>query len=682
MKKTIFISMLLILWQVSFAAIVVNTSGPYTVGQNIGFNKSCHDTFTSYASCVWNFGDGTTITYANDQNQGWQYHYYKNPGTYPVSYTRYSPTTTPMCFPSTDTLNISIKEDRSLVASPAYPAAGQEVQFTAINFNTPTNIRWDMGDGTIYSAAQMRRIQGQSTVSHTYNLAGTYTVRAFDWNGDTSTTPVTLVLTVSRPIRAIGYTPPLPRVDEKVYFTALHFSTAQVDWNFGDGVIVPGGGINQTHRFQADGTYTVSAKEAGMNQAPTIAPITILPENRFITVSPPEVHMEEDLTITAFNFRGDLLLWDFGDGTRRSGGHTEHYVYHRAGTFTITAWDENGKSQKPFTASVTVRGITDAVSLDIAEISFENGKYYQVVPRNARNFRALLKLKMGGTGIVSGQWLVDGHAYEFFSEVAIEGEVKQIFTRNVPGLPVLTPGLHTVTVQLTRPTGTKLNFPVLKYFVLAAENTIETVSPADGFIAKDKEIPVFSWKTAPGASHYRVAFSNFLYPLLENTPTVQWIDVQTQTGFTPDPGTWDAIKRNQWTYWKVQAVDSLGSVVAESDIVDIKVIIAEAKISLRRVTDLEGREIKLDGSFITSKDEHILVFGSIEYQADAQFLVLQVFADDEPVDQLLFREVKKGETREFETSVPNKKKGSHIRFQVLRSSSPSIILGIQELIWQ
>ena len=72
--------------------------------------------------------------------------------------------------------------------------------------------------------------------------------------------------------------------------------------------------------------------------------------------------------------------------------------------------------------------------------------------------------------------------------------------------------------------------------------------------------------------------------------------------------------------------------------------------------------------------------GSIPYKGDSKFLVLRVFAGKTMVDQLLFRDVKKGDTRTFETSIPNKDKSTPITLQVLKTSSPSVIIGIKNLV--
>ena len=129
----------------------------------------------------------------------------------------------------------------------------------------------------------------------------------------------------------------------------------------------------------------------------------------------------------------------------------------------------------------------------------------------------------------------------------------------------------------------------------------------------------------------------------------------------------------------MRALDSPGNVVAESPIQEIKIIVPEAAIAVTKIADLDGKEIKLENQIARSKTGAILVQGRLEYQANAEFLILRVFSDNELVDQLLFRNVKKGEKRFFETSIQNQNPPHQIVFQVVKSSSPSLVIGFQEL---
>jgi PKD repeat protein len=773
MKRVIFINTVLIMFFLSalcLQAIEVSPGGTHYVGDTLSFRPTS-STFNSTSSTQWNFGDGATVSTKGSTTVT---HSYSAPGSYLVTATGYFPAASPI----TETTTVQIEQkagNRYVEVTPTEPIVGQAATFRAYNFETPNGIVWDMGDGTILGkqgssgAAASRRfslnnrrqmggtIAGTDVVTHTYQAAGRYTVKVYDYYGDdadpvvlrinvrmpdrgityspaqifagapvqfnavnflsdqndwnfgdgttltggisvthvynnagtytvtakesnSNYNPVQVVVTVQQPNRIIDLWPRSPRVDQLMSFEARNFLTNSIDWNFGDGTIMTGASTTVTHRYQNPGTYTVSAKDSSINHTPVTITFSVAEENRYITVSPPEVRTNETVTVMAFNFRGDFIWWDFGDGTQRSGGHSETHQYRRAGTYTISAQDENGESQKKFTQQVIVRGIDDQVNLEIAEVRLDNGKYYKIVPKNSKNIRALLRMKMRGTGIVAGHWIVDGHPFEFFSEVAYQGQVKEIYTRLVPGLPTIDPGIHTITLQLTRPADIPVTFPVLKYFVLPHENIVKTLTPPDGFVAKEKEIPEFSWEEPKGASKYQVAFTNYLYTFMGEGTGISWIDVGTKLTYTPDLETWNRISRNRWTYWKVRALDTNNNVVAESDIQDIKVVIATAEISLDKVTDLEGNEIAISGSGVTTSTDDLLVHGSIEYKGDSEFLVLRVYVDDELTDQLLFRDVKKNDKRYFETSIPNKKKMSRIQFKVLKTSSPAVIIGIKGLI--
>jgi len=287
---------------------------------------------------------------------------------------------------------------------------------------------------------------------------------------------------------------------------------------------------------------------------------------------------------------------------------------------------------------------------------------------------------MKGTGIVSGYWVVDGQPFQFFNETVFQGQIKTIFTSDAPALPVFDPGMHTITVQLTRPAGENVVFPTLRYFVLPYENAIATLAPKDGAVIREDEVPVFSWESALGGSHYQVAFANSLFPLLDDAADLKWLDCPDRLRFTPDGTTWGSIRRNRWSYWKARATDSLGNVVAASDVQEIKVIIHDAKVGIERITDLDGRSIPIGNGFAITKTEQVLICGSLSYPAEAEYLILQVYANDVKIDQLLFRDVRKDEKRAFETSVPNAGPECRVVFQVLKSSSPSVLIGYLEML--
>jgi PKD repeat protein len=666
MKK----AFLWILIQVGFmaalpATIITNpSSGTVYVGQKVGAKVTC----ATPCSCNMFWGDGS-VTSGNDAvfTEFFQYHVYINPGTYQMHFRRY-PFTTPYC-PMDEYRTATVLENRYIAVSPPFPGVGVPLTFTGVNFNTPDNIRWDMGDGTTY-------IRKTNIITHTYNKTGSYTVRAYDWNGNTSSTPVSLNVVIAR---GIFFTPAAPRVDEPVEIRAQGFASDLIDWNFGDGSPLVTYSPAVSHRYQNPGTFTITAKEHDSSAAQESKAITILPENRSLSLSSQEARPDELLTVTAINFRALLIRWDFGDGTVVSGPTVMTHAYKRPGNYRITARDENGASEKKIQVPVSILGISDQVSLEIAEITLDNGKYYKVIPKNSQDIRALLKMKLRGTGIVSGYWIVDNQPYFFFNETVYQGQIRTIATPEIPGLPVFDPGMHTITVQLTRPQGEAAVFPILRYFVLPYENVIETLSPKDGSVIKEDQVAKFSWQRAKGGSYYQIAFASSLFPLLRDDPVLNWLDCPDGLSFTPQAPLWNALQRNRWTYWKVRALDNAGNIVAESSVQEVKIIIPGAEIGIRKITDMDGRSIALGGQFTAARSEQLLVHGQLTYPGDAEYLILRVYANNELIDQLLFRDMKKGELKEFETSVPNVEKESRVIFEVLKSSSPSVVIGYKEL---
>jgi PKD repeat protein len=645
----------------------------------IGFNKTCHE-WGNRTNGLWNWGDHSTKVQTNDDDMGWRYHQYRNPGTYQVTYTRGTASSTPWCN-NVDSRTIVIRENRYLETDSAL-IQGSLIEVSAVNFNTPDNIYWDMGDGTIYKNINRKRPKGGSVVSHTYSSVGTFTIKAYDWDGDTSTTAVTMTITLAAPARRLDVFLPARtvRVDQMITFEAVNFVTNKIDWNFGNGDIRTQAAAVQTIRYQNPGTFTVTAKDSGINHAPVSATVTILPENRRIEVSASRINIGEATTVDAINFRGDFVLWNFGDGTVRSDFHSVTHTYSRPGNYTIVARDENGESQKEFTAQVTVIGINDTVTLEVAELRFDTGKYYKVVPKNSRGNRVLFQTRFKGTGIVTGYFLVDGHPFENFNRIANQGELIKIYSSLTPGLPTISEGMHTVSVRLLRPDNVQVDYPVLKYFVLPYENTVKILTPKDGFITKEKEIPKFTWEEPRGGTKYKITFSNYLYPLLQNRGAqIQWIDLNLAREYTPTKAVWDKITRNKWTYWKVRSYDNTGNILAESDVVNLKVVIATADIKIARVTDMDGNEINLTKEKIRTRKENIMVHGKLAYKGNSKYIVLRVYQDNRMVDQLVFRDVKQGDELPFNTSLQNLKKTSRVLFKVLKTSSPALVIGIKGL---
>lgn len=117
----------------------------------------------------------------------------------------------------------------------------------------PAEYRWDWGDGTTSTGL---------TVSHTYTSAGNYTVQFTATNragSDTETMNVTVVEPPEPPqIVSVTANPNNPDTDTQVMFSANVNGDPPFlyNWDFGDGTT--GTGATPSHRYQEEGTYTVS----------------------------------------------------------------------------------------------------------------------------------------------------------------------------------------------------------------------------------------------------------------------------------------------------------------------------------------------------------------------------------------------------------------------------------------
>ncbi len=83
------------------------------------------------------------------------------------------------------------------------PVAGAELEFTAVNFNTPDSLRWDMGDGTMIPGKKESGVLVGSPVNYRYTRPGKYLVKVYDWGGDTGRLPVQFAVEVGDAASAV-----------------------------------------------------------------------------------------------------------------------------------------------------------------------------------------------------------------------------------------------------------------------------------------------------------------------------------------------------------------------------------------------------------------------------------------------------------------------------------------------
>ena len=280
----------------------------------------------------WDFGDGTTVRTRRPAGALVQQHAYSVPGTYTI---RVKDNISDTLYRITRTVTVTQTIPTGSIAfTPAQPRIGQPVTFTAQNFQSMSQVRWDFGDGTLVTDPTPPNIM------HTYNQIVTFTVRAYD--GASVQVKATVTVRVY-PRASITFTPDRPRIGEQVTFSANNFfSNTLIRWSFGDGAIIndnsPPGMI---HSFQRAGVFQVRAYDDG--GAVVTAAVTIqIYSPASIIFSPGDPRSRETVAFTAQNFFSNTLIhWEFGDGSIENDNSPPNinHIYANPGTYLVRAYD-------------------------------------------------------------------------------------------------------------------------------------------------------------------------------------------------------------------------------------------------------------------------------------------------------------------------------------------------------
>ena len=256
-----------------------------------------------------------------------------------------------------------LEDKRRVTFTPAAPAVGQPLLFTAGNFHTPNLLKWDMGEGTMLTSGSKAAPGQDATLAFAYASAGQYLVRVYDDMGNMASAPVTVQVTVSAYARALDLAPERPLANRPVAITALNFRTPdRIAWDFGDGTRIkpgPGPGVVKasflvSHTYAAPGTYTVRAYDSGgdKSQPPLTVELAVAADPRQVRMEPSRAVAGTALQFSAANFNTpDRLRWDMGDGTVLPAeketsvmvGSSVNYSYEKPGNYLVRVydWDED-----------------------------------------------------------------------------------------------------------------------------------------------------------------------------------------------------------------------------------------------------------------------------------------------------------------------------------------------------
>lgn len=288
----------------------------------------------SPTSWLWNFGDGQTST---DQNPT---HLYTAGGSYTVSLTvknKFGEDTKIV----SNLIDVGQGPKVDFSADKTVVNVGRIIRFTDLSTNSPTDWKWDFGDGTTGT--------GQNP-DHAYRAIGVYDVTLTASNQYTALSQTK--------IGYISVTVNFPRADFvadttkgqapfQVQFTDLSKGKPTAwKWDFGDGSTTSD--QNPAHKYTTNGVYTVSLTTTNANGQDTET------KDKYIVVTQaPIANFKVDSRLGKAPFivkfhdlsagQPTKWYWEFGDGTTSADQNPEH-SYAREGTYDVklTVWNQYG----------------------------------------------------------------------------------------------------------------------------------------------------------------------------------------------------------------------------------------------------------------------------------------------------------------------------------------------------
>jgi PKD repeat protein len=332
----------------------------------------------------------------------------------------------------------------SFDVSSSSPQTGEEVTLTSTSSDPDGSIAsysWDLnGDGT-YGDATI----AQATV--TFGSAGNHTVRLHvtDDSGATDVAELTIAVANRAPTAAFEYSPASPTSSELITFTSTSSdpdgSIASIAWDLDNDGAFDDGDVGTVHgSFDTPGPHTVKLNVTDNDGASDSTTLTIQVANRApvasFTSAPdtpaPLTGQQVTFTSTSTDPDGSIasVAWDLdNDGNFDDGnGSSAQRTFATAGTYTVRmrATDNNDATDVA-TGSVTIANRAPAASFGSSPAAPKTGEEV--------TFNSTSTDPDGS--IASYSWDLNGDGTYGDSTAA---SPKHIF---------LTPGLHTVSLQVT-----------------------------------------------------------------------------------------------------------------------------------------------------------------------------------------------------------------------------------------
>lgn len=201
-----------------------------------------------------------------------------------------------------------------------------------------------------------------------------------------------------------------------------------------------------------------------------------------------------------------------------------------------------------------------AFTADRITLYFNNNRPETTVDRNTKNLQAFADIRYSGTGLLEGDWKVDGRVIGRISQ-HVTGNKRIVTIRTPEGspLPTFAEGTHIVQFILTSP-GIAFSFPSIVYFVTPKEAPaeIKLISPADNS-SVPSATAFFSWEAMKKPGQYLIGFyagaaGKPLFSAITKDASYTIPEAVLKTVFSP----------GKKYFWKVTGYEEGSSVTGES----------------------------------------------------------------------------------------------------------------------
>ena len=217
----------------------------------------------------------------------------------------------------------------------------------------------------------------------------------------------------------------------------------------------------------------------------------------------------------------------------------------------------------PWLIQIGSASATTPFTIDRIELYFENHRAETTVVRNSPNLKAFALIRVTGSGLLQGQWQVDGRPIGFVSQQAFSGQTITLQTPANPPLPTFDPGTHRLQFVPSSPAPV-IPLPTALYFVSVSEvskKRVALLEPENKSRQRYQAI-TFKWEPINNTSVYLIEF----YDQPRGTKPI-YSAMTREATFILDELCIEKICGIKGVYyWRVKGFDGKSAVVGESEL--------------------------------------------------------------------------------------------------------------------